>query len=89
VADKAVGEDVEVEVGAAMGVKAHLGRRAGEPFDFPNELTVTNDQARPVAYEARFSRGVASADKAVVTKDERSTWRVTIPANGTVTLRFR
>lgn len=89
VADKALGEEVEVEVATATGVRARLVRRSGQPPGYPNLLTVTNDQAQPVAYEARFSRQVGSVGKGVVSKDEQSTWRVSIPANGSVTLSFR
>jgi hypothetical protein len=89
VADKAVGEEVEIEVGTATGLGVRLVKRpAGERGD-PFELTVSNDHHRPVAYEMQFDRAVASGDRRLLTKDERSTWRVEVPANGRLTLRFR
>lgn len=88
VADKAIGEEVEVEVGPAMGVMAQLVRRSLDGKSLVFELTVTNDRSRPIAYEVRFDRAIVSTDKGVVTKDGHSSWSATVPANGRATLRF-
>ncbi len=50
--------------------------------------TVTSDHARPSAYEAEFQNEITEPDGPLEKKNGRQVWRVTIPANGTVTLRF-
>jgi hypothetical protein len=89
VADKAVGEEVEVEVGPAVGVAARLVKLPADAGDVPYELTVSNDHDAPVQYEARFDLALRSSDRRLATKDKRSTWRVAVPANGRAVLRFR
>ena len=92
VTDRAVGEDVEIDVGEAPGVR---GRIEGNGEDDRNEsrtLTVTNDQAVPVAYEAEISSDenwTLTPRSHLERRNGRYLWRVTIPANGTATLRYR
>jgi hypothetical protein len=62
-------------------------RRAGER-DFV--LTVSNDMAVPVRYEAEFEPArEIEADVPLGRRDGRAIWAVTVPANGTAELRFR
>jgi hypothetical protein len=88
-ADRAVGEDVEIEVGEAPGVISRVDTEAG-PGD--HVLTVTNDQAVPVRFEAEFQvdddhdlrpRGHLSR------RNGQPLWTVTVPANGSASLRYR
>ncbi|MDT9600902.1 DUF4139 domain-containing protein [Sphingosinicella rhizophila] len=87
--DKAVGEDVEIELGDASGVLAHVvkteERKQGSSF----LLTASNDQDRPVRFEADFGKDIVAAGKALGRRNGRPLWAVTIPANGRVALRYR
>ena len=91
ISDAAVGEDVEIEVGEAPGVRSVqrvIEERKGARRV---ELTVTNDSAAPVRYEAEFLADSASlrADRKLGKRDGRPLWMVTVPANGSATLRYR
>ena len=92
IADLAVGEDVEIEAGGASGVTVALE----EPDQGRNwedhRLTVTNDHAAPVRYEAEFEvdenerfRPRARLGR----RHGRPLWAVTVPANGSATLDYR
>ena len=85
--DRAVGEDVEIPMGTASDVRAEL-RGAGAKNGF--ELVVTNAGPRPARFEARFSVEGTRVTSAVplVERDGRRIWAVTIPANGTASLRY-
>ena len=87
VADGAVGEDVEIAVGEAPGVRAVQRRLEGDRA----ELVVTNDGPAPIRYEAEFMTDGArlKADARLATRHGRPLWAVTVPANGSVTLRYR
>lgn len=90
--DRAVGEDVEIEVGPAPGVLTQVVREAGG-VDGRYSLTVTNDRPFAVAFEAEFAgAAVGSGVDAGVTlerRDGRPLWRGTVPANGSFALRYR
>ena len=91
IADRAVGEEVEIEAGLAPGVTSRLVKgEDGDPVDV-YRLTVTNDRATPVPFEADFEAdGLRSVSGGSVgRKNGRPLWRVTVPANGIATLRFR
>ena len=86
VGDRAVGEDVEIELGETPGVRAvqrQLDKRRVE-------LVVTNDSVRPIRYEAEFmTDGVRlKADSRLGRRDGRPLWAVTVPANGRAMLRY-
>ncbi|MCY7339367.1 MAG: hypothetical protein LH465_05365 [Sphingomonas bacterium] len=87
VADGAVGEDVEIAVGEAPGVRA-VQRRLD---DNRAELVVTNDGPAPIRYEAEFMTDGAKlkADARLGARHGRPLWAVTVPANGSATLRYR
>ena len=91
ISDAAVGQDVEIEVGEAPGVRSVqrvIEERKGARRV---ELTVTNDSPAPVRYEAEFLADSASlrADRKLGKRDGRPLWAVTVPANGSATLRYR
>ncbi len=89
--DKAVGEDIEFKVGPTPGVRAVLrgvGRTA-KAVDYV--LDVTNANRWPVAYEAKIDTGgeaIAKSSTRLGKRDGKSIWAVTVPANGSATLRY-
>jgi hypothetical protein len=90
--DRAIDEDVEIEMGEATGLtivdeETETGRRWDD-----HVLTVTNDQAVAVRYEAEFE--VDEGDRfrpreRLSSRNGRPLWAVTVPANGSATLRYR
>ena len=88
VEDKAIGEDVEIEIAEAGGVNARA-IKLSESSEWL--LTVTNDQARPVAFEAEIyedESNIRSATR-LGRRNGRPLWTVTVPANGSASLRYR
>jgi hypothetical protein len=87
--DRAVGEDVEIGIGEAPGVTARL---ASPTKHEDYLLTITNDQAAPIHYEAEFDvpdgRTLRPRDR-LSRRNGRPLWTVTVPANGAATLRYR
>ena len=92
VADRAVGEDVEVTLGPASGVRDRLRRvDAGKGPSGEYELIVTNDGALPVRYEAEIGNdGVrVSSRTRLGRRNGQPLWMVDVPANGSAVLRYR
>jgi hypothetical protein len=89
--DRAVGEDVEIELGPAPGVFTRLVQLARTENARDYELTVTNDAPRPIAFEGEFlSEGLdLDADVPLGRRNGMALWTVTVPANGTAILRYR
>ncbi|HEV2816032.1 MAG TPA: hypothetical protein VGW40_02230 [Allosphingosinicella sp.] len=91
VADRAVGEDVEIELGPAPGVRSTLTLLARHDGISEYELVVTNDQAEPVRFEAEIlaqSVELTSAQESLPRRNGMPLWAVTVPANGSATLRY-
>jgi hypothetical protein len=90
-ADRAVGETVEVVLDGTPGVTVSQRQleRAGNARE--TELTVTNDQPAAVRFEARFAdeRGLASSTGKLARRDGAYWWAVTVPANSSRSLRIR
>lgn len=81
VGDKAVGEEVEIDVATATGVVARA---------VDGTLTITNANPYPVAFEANLGgRDLSAFSAKVRKKDGAWLWAVTVPANGTATLGYR
>ncbi len=81
VGDKAVGEEVEVDVATATGIVARENQ---------GTLTVTNANPYPVAFEAKLGdRDLSAFSAKVRKKDGAWLWAITVPANGTMTLGYR
>jgi hypothetical protein len=90
--DRAVNEEVELEFGEGEGVIAHNEATAEGRNWEEHLLTVSNDHAVPVAYEARFDvdEDESFAPRAnLIRRLGRPVWAVTIPANGRASLRYR
>ncbi len=85
VGDKAVGEDVDIDVATATGIVARDVAGIGNT----HVLTVTNDNRYPVAFEAKLGdRNLRSSSGKLRKKDGSWLWAIAIPANGTVTLTY-
>lgn len=93
--DRAVGEDVEIELDEAPGIVARIesGADADEGDDsYPYVLTVSNDRPYPVQYEAELRLDDDErlrSDTRLGRRDGRQLWSVTVPANGEASLRYR
>jgi hypothetical protein len=90
--DKAVGEDVEIEIGSATGILARAVVIEGSGTnERVVELVVTNDRGVPVKFEAELEEGGAklSSETRLPRREGRPLWAVTVPANGSRSLRYR
>ena len=86
VGDKAVGEEVEVDVATVTGVIARDVESTGNR----HTLTVTNDNAFPVAFEAKLGdRDLRGFSAKARKKDGAWLWAVMVPANGSASLDYR
>ena len=85
VGDKAVGEDVEIDVATATGITA----RDIAGISNTHVLTVTNDNRYPVVFEAELGdRNLRGFSGKLRKKDGSWLWAVAVPANGTATLTY-
>ncbi len=91
--DYAVGEEVEIDIGASPGVRVQQEVVDDNRTQGWTEiaLTVTNDHADPIAFEAELD---LSEDSRILRpqlaeRDGMRLWAVTVPANGSRTLRYR
>ncbi|HEX8574623.1 MAG TPA: hypothetical protein VF759_17930 [Allosphingosinicella sp.] len=92
VADRSVGEDVEIVVGSAAAVDVRAVRLSSGPDGSGEwELTVTNAGPAPARFEAVLAEGdmKLSSETALERRDGAPLWSVTVPANGRSTLRYR
>lgn len=85
--DHAVGEKVEIPVAAATGIRA---RQTVERADKATYLlTLTNDLSAPQVAEIELPRGArAVGGVKLLKRDGWMVWRVLVPANGQVQLRY-
>ena len=91
--DRAIGEDVEIAIGEATGVLTRVEESEDRGDDWEDfVLIVTNDQPRPVRFEAEFmveEDSIFTPRGRLANRDGMPLWRVTVPANGRATLRYR
>lgn len=92
--DKTIDEDIDLVIGEATNVTAE--REDGEYGDNWDEyrLIVRNANPVPVAFEAEFATGGEDTrferfSGAMVKRPGKTVWVTKVPANGTVTLRYR
>ena len=85
--DKAVGEDVAIAVGTAPGVRVKQRALADGWW----EIAVTNDALAPVRFEGVIANDGASlrTRTRLGRRDGEPLWAVTVPAQGSATLRYR
>lgn len=91
--DRAVGERVRWTLGPDSGVRVErraLRQRAGA---VQMVATVHNAGARPVQFEGTFrqvpQRAVRVEGKPLAVDEDHAVWRVTVPARGSATLRYK
>jgi len=93
VGDKAIGEDVEIEIGDAPGLFVRATRTDVVGNVAKYLLTVTNDQPRPVRFDAEFNgidkTSIGDKGAKLGRRNGRPLWSVTVPANGSRTLAYR
>ena len=86
--DHAVGEEVELPFGPAIGIFTTL-RRVSESEGMTSwELIVSSDHRRRVEFEALLAFADVRSRTRLDARDGMPLWRVRLPANGTATLRF-
>jgi hypothetical protein len=93
VRDRAIGDDVEIELGESNGVMSRIEQVGTGAGWTDYRLIVTNDQDRPVRFEAefeldedeRFSARTGPRER----MDGRPLWSATVPANGQITYPYR
>lgn len=98
IADKAVGEEVQIDAGEATQVEAEVEQtdsgddRHGRDWD-DFELTVTNANPFAIHFEGEFDpdtyRKRSHMSARTIRKNGKDVWAVEVPANGTVKLRYR
>ncbi|KPF93435.1 hypothetical protein IP81_02970 [Novosphingobium sp. AAP83] len=96
-ADRAVGEDVEIMLANATQVTLEAQTISDTERAKTVRLTARNARGVPVQFEARIASGAgeqivglktAPAGGKVTRKDGRTIWAVTIPANGSVSWNY-
>jgi hypothetical protein len=88
--DKAIGEDVELDLPPTPGVSASVERLGTVKQVRRFRLTISNANPRPIAYEAHIDQGEASfvANGKTTNKDGHRLWAVAVPANGRAILAY-
>lgn len=95
--DKAIGEEVEIRIGNSQQVRFavdQINQSEGDDRKYRDfELTLTNALAQPASIELKLSHGdrerLTKVSKRLGRKDGKPLWKVTVPANGSSTLRYR
>lgn len=92
--DKAVGEDVDVILSEAEGLSASVTESSAGEWVRAYSVTISNAHPWPVRFEGSLyvDEGRHRLEKTSTRlgrKDGRPLWKTTIPANGSVTLRYR
>ena len=89
--DFALNEDVEIDFGTVPGIVSVQTPvlRGKNQFDY--EVVVTNDRAHPIAYELEIGAQPSQvrSEAQLGRRNGLALWTVTIPANGSATLRYR
>jgi hypothetical protein len=89
----AVGEDVELTLGASPGVQVQVRTTAGTSKQRDLEATVTNANPWPISFEGTVSLDdgdlIEKPSSRLTRKFGRPIWTAAVPANGTATLRYR
>jgi hypothetical protein len=89
-ADRTIGEKVELQFSEAPGVR---GRLTAQGKDQPYVLTLSNDRDGPVEAEVILDvaegKRLSAEGKRLVRRDGQLLWIATVPANGRAELRYR
>jgi hypothetical protein len=91
VRDHADGEEVEIELGQVSGIRSQIALVREETRWWHYRLTVTNDRAVPVSYQAILHRDPEEFrfGQRLGRRFGWPMWAVTVPANGSLTLDYR
>jgi hypothetical protein len=88
ITDRAIGDDVELELGESpdvrLGIKQTVRRVDKQSF----RLTLTNARAAAITAEILIPYELANIPKGLVRKNGGWMWRTTVPANGEAELRY-
>ncbi|HVJ01920.1 MAG TPA: hypothetical protein VM662_07025, partial [Sphingomonas sp.] len=87
-ADRAIGDEVEIETGESTDVRYTLVARPRSAKRQPFTASVTNARATPETFELAIPYKLASSSAELIERKGRKTWRVTVPANGEAKLDF-
>ncbi|WP_395613573.1 DUF4139 domain-containing protein [Allosphingosinicella sp.] len=89
--DFALNEDVEIDFGTVPGITSVQTPIARGKDQLDYEVVVTNDRPNPVAYELEIAVQPAQvrSETRLGRRNGMALWSVNIPANGSVTLRYR
>ena len=89
--DRAIGETVEVIMELSPSVTVTQRQLTTKGSEGETELTVTNDQASAIRFEAEFKgdRKPLGSSEQLTQRDGAFRWTPTVPANGSRTLRVR
>jgi hypothetical protein len=90
-ADRAVGEKAEVELGPASNVKVDTDSQDKGRDRSLVTLTVTNDESRPILFEAMIASGnerIGGFSSKIYAEGRDRIWRVGVPANSSRTLSY-
>jgi len=95
--DKAIGEEVEIRIGNGQQVRfsvEQVNSENGDDRKFRDfELTLTNATSLRAPVELKLVHGdnekLSKMSNRLGRKDGRPLWKVTVPANGSSTLRYR
>ncbi len=88
-ADRAVGEDVEIALGRAPGIASSLRRTEATTDGATYELVVSSDRPYPVRFEAELAGEGITSSARLGRRNGRPLWSVELPANGEATLVYR
>jgi len=90
-ADRAVGERVEIVAGTASSVTSTLSIAPGMTGAREARIVVANSRDVPIRYEAELDMGNMTLfpGTELPSRDGRPLWSVTVPANGQATFRYR
>ena len=95
--DKAIGEEVEIRIGNGRQIRYSVEQVNAEKGDSRKyrdfELKLTNATSLPAPVELKLVHGdrekLSKISSRLGRKDGRPLWKVTVPANGSSTLRYR
>jgi hypothetical protein len=89
--DRAVGEKAEVELGPASNVKVKAESEDKSRDRSAVTLTVTNDEPRPILFEAKITAGgtqIGDFSSKIYGEGSDRIWRVDVPANSSRSLTY-
>jgi hypothetical protein len=85
--DLAAGEELEIDMGESPDIRVQSTQ-----VDTATQVDISNSRNAPVQFELRLqlppSGRITHADHPMAVKNGRPIFRVTIPANQTVTMRY-